>query len=194
MAAVIRRAAAGQQRDERSEAELIRLAADGDRRAFEEIYHRHAERAFGLLTRLLGPDIEREDLVQETFVRLHAALPRFRGDCNLSTLIYRIATRVVIDHWRRRPARMAPELDLDRKIAPGLSPAEHAEYRESIAQAVTLLQKLKPKLRVAFVLREVMDLPHEQVARIVEIHPVAARMRVALAKRALAALARKEDR
>ena len=193
MAAVTRRTGAAPA-DQRSDAELIGLAAAGDGAAFEVIYRRHAERVFGLLTRLLGPDIEREDLLQETFVRLHAALPRFRGDCTLSTLVYRIATRVVIDHWRRRPARMAPELDFDGEIAPGLSPAEHADRRESIARAVMLLNKLKPKLRVAFVLREVMDLPHDEVARIVEAHPAAARMRVALAKRALAALARKEDR
>ena len=192
MAAVTRRAAPA---DQRSDAELIGLAAAGDSGAFEVIYRRHAERVFGLLTRLLGPDIEREDLLQETFVRLHAALPRFRGDCTLSTLAYRIATRVVIDHWRRRRrVRMQPELDFDGEIAPGLSPAEHADRRESIARAVMLLNKLKPKLRVAFVLREVMDLPHDEVARIVEAHPAAARMRVALAKRALAALARKEDR
>ena len=192
MAAVIRRVAPA---DQRSDAELIGLAAAGDSGAFEVIYRRHAERVFGLLTRLLGPDIDREDLLQETFVRLHAALPRFRGDCTLSTLAYRIATRVVIDHWRRRrPVRMEPELDFDGEIAPGLSPAEHADRRESIARAVMLLNKLKPKLRVAFVLREVMDLPHDEVARIVEAHPAAARMRVALAKRALAALARKEDR
>jgi len=191
VAAVIRWAAAA---DQRSDAELIGLAASGDSAAFEVIYRRHAERTFGLLTRLLGPDIEREDLLQETFVRLHAALPRFRGDCSLSTLVYRIATRVVIDHWRRRPAKLTPELDFDSEIAPGLSPAEHADRREAIARAVTLLNKLKPKLRVAFVLREVMDLPHDEVARIVEAHPAAARMRVALAKRALAALASKEDR
>jgi DNA-directed RNA polymerase specialized sigma24 family protein len=55
-----------------------------------------------------------------------------------------------------------------------------------------LLAQLKPKHRVAFVLREVMGLSHDEAARITAVHPAAARMRVAAAKRALAKLVVKQ--
>ncbi|HEU0033908.1 MAG TPA: sigma-70 family RNA polymerase sigma factor [Kofleriaceae bacterium] len=177
---------------EPSDAELVRGVVAGERIAFERIYRRHADAVFALLTRLIGPDREREDLLQETFIRLHPALGRFRGECALRTFVFQIATRVAIDHLRRR--RRTPteldDFDLDGEIDPRATPVEQAQRREQLARAVEVLGKLRPKLRVAFVLREVMDLSHEEVARIVDARPAAARMRVALAKRAIAKLGR----
>lgn len=169
---------------------LATLAAAGDRAAFESIYRAHADRTFALLTRLIGPDREREDLLQETFVRLHAALPRYRGDASLVTFIYQIATHVALDHLRRR--RPLDELDLDGEIDPSSTPAEQTARREELARAFAMLEKLPPKHRVAFVLREVMEYSHEEVAVLVGSFAATARMRVNAAKRRLAALARKE--
>jgi RNA polymerase sigma-70 factor (ECF subfamily) len=179
--------------------ELAQRTGEGDRAAFEAIYREHADRVFALLTRLVGPDREREDLMQEVFIRLHPALARFRGDCALSTFIYQITTRVAVDHLRRRRRRRTEALaaddtlDLDGEIDPGLSPADQAARRQELADALALLDALSPKLRAAFVLREVMGLSHDEVARIVASHPAAARMRVALARRAIAKLCARKD-
>jgi RNA polymerase sigma-70 factor (ECF subfamily) len=172
--------------------ELVARATAGDDAAFEQIYRRHAQPVFTLLTRLLGPDRDREDLLQDVFVRLHAALARFRGEASLLTLVYRITTCVAIDHMRRRkPVELVDQID--DEIDPNLSPADQSARREEIRGALALLARLKPKHRVAFVLREVMGLSHEEVARIVGAHPAAARMRVAAAKRQLARLAAREE-
>lgn len=170
----------------------VRAASADAASAFEAIYREHAERVFALLTRLLGPDREREDLLQETFIRLHGALPRFRGDCSMTTFVYRITTRVAIDHMRRR--RPLAASDFSDEVDAGLTPAEHVARCEQLARAVGLLAQLSPKHRVAFVLREVMGLSHEEIGTIVEAQPAAARMRVAKAKRVLAKLTAKEDR
>jgi RNA polymerase sigma-70 factor (ECF subfamily) len=169
---------------------LAMLAAAGDRGAFESIYRAHADRIFGLLTRLIGPDREREDLLQETFVRLHAALPRYRGDASLVTFTYQIATHVALDHLRRR--RPLDELDIDGELDPSATPAEQAARREELGRALALLEKLSPKHRVAFVLREVMGYSHEEVAVLVGSFAATARMRVNAAKRKLAALTARE--
>lgn len=157
--------------------------------AFAAIYREHAQAVFTLLTRLIGPDREREDLMQVVFLRLHSALPRFRGDCTLLTLIYRITTRVAIDHMRRRrPVEICDQLE--DEIDPSSTPVEQATRREEITRALAMLARLKPAHRVAFVLREVMGLSHEEVARIVDVRPATARMRASAAKRTLAKLAR----
>jgi RNA polymerase sigma-70 factor (ECF subfamily) len=179
--------------------ELVQRAGAGDRAAVEAIYRAHADRVFALLTRLVGPDREREDLMQDVFIRLHPALARFRGDCALSTFIYQITTRAAVDHLRRRRRQRTDAfadggtLDLDGEIAPGLSPADQAARRQELADAMSLLDALSPKLRAAYVLREVMGLSHDEVARIVDAHPAAARMRVALARRAIARLRAQKD-
>ena len=43
---------------------------------------------------------EAEDLTQEVFVKVHQALPKFRGDCKVSTWVYRIATHAAFDRLR----------------------------------------------------------------------------------------------
>ena len=175
------------------EDELVRRVVAGERAAFEDIYRRYADRVFALLTRLVGPDREREDLLQEVFIRLHPALARFRGDCALGTLIFRIATRVAIDrlrHLHRNKTELV-DFDLEDELDPAAGPAETAQRREELTQALDVLGQLGPKLRVAFVLREVMGMSHEEVAQLTDTNAAAARMRVALAKRAVAKLAAK---
>ena len=110
----------------------------------------------------------------------------------MTTFVYRITTRVAIDHMRRR--RPLAEIDDAAEIATGITPADHVAKCEQLARAVSLLAQLSPKHRVAFVLREVMGLSHEEIGMIAEAHPAAVRMRVAKAKRVLAGLAAKEER
>ena len=166
--------------------ELIAQLVAGDPAAFEAIYRRHAGMVFSLLTRLIGPDREREDLMQDVFVRLHSALARFRGECALTTLLYQITSRVAIDHLRRRKRFAIDDFDLDDEIDPRASPAEQTLRREQLTAAVELLATLSPKHRVAFILREVMELPFDEIARMVGALPATTRMRVNAAKRALA--------
>ena len=52
-----------------------------------------------------------EDLTQEVFVKINGALADFRGDSELSTWIYRIATRAALDRLRLCSARRAETLD-----------------------------------------------------------------------------------
>src|SRR5690349_9284115 len=71
-----------------------------DPEAFAEIYRAHAAAVYRRLTRILGPIPEREDLAQDVFLALHRALPRFRGDAALGTLITRIAINIAYEHLR----------------------------------------------------------------------------------------------
>ncbi|MFC2027741.1 RNA polymerase sigma factor, partial [Chloroflexota bacterium] len=64
---------------------------------FEQYHHR----IFHYLLRLTQDQAEAEDLTQETFIRVHNSLPKFRGEASLSTWIYRIATNVNLDHLRK---------------------------------------------------------------------------------------------
>jgi RNA polymerase sigma-70 factor (ECF subfamily) len=69
---------------------------------FQDIYDAFNERIRRYLARLIGA-ADSEDLVQEVFLKVHAALGNFRGDSSLSTWIYRIATNAAMDHLRKSP-------------------------------------------------------------------------------------------
>jgi RNA polymerase sigma-70 factor (ECF subfamily) len=176
--------------DPSADAELVREAVAGDPRAFAALYERHVEAAHRLLSRLVGCVDEREDLLQEAFLRLHRALPRFRGDAQLPTFLHRIVVHVAYDFLearRRRPASLdVTGLELVDEREP--SPAQCAQRSEQLARTLGYLARLTPKRRIAYVLREVVGLTYPQIADLIGTWPPTVRMRVKLAHRQLASM------
>ncbi len=176
--------------------ELAVAAAAGDAGAFAELYARYADRVFARVTRLVGPGPDREDVLQQVFLELHRALPRFRGDSAVSTFLYRIAINVTYDHLRRR-TRRAGEHDpgaLDSLIDGDLTPEDRAHRREELAQIFALLDRIKPKKRIAFVLVAVEGLTIGEAAELVGAQPEAVKQRVLHARRELVALMQSAER
>lgn len=66
---------------------------------FQEIYTTFQPKIHGYLSRMLG-GFDAEDLTQEVFVKVDKALRNFRGEAQLSTWIYRIATNAALDRLR----------------------------------------------------------------------------------------------
>lgn len=71
---------------------------------FREIYTVYYLKIVRYLRRLVG-EIEAEDVAQEVFVKVNKALDGFRGESQLSTWIYRIATNAAMDHLRKSASR-----------------------------------------------------------------------------------------
>ena len=175
------------------EAELCARAAAGDGQAFAALYHTHADAVFRLLTRLVGPVADREDLLQNVFVRLHRALPGYRGEASLATLLYKVAVRVARDHLRSRARRpvLVTEAYAGEAAADRPGAVRQAPPSSEVAAALEFLARLKPDQRIAFVLREVMELSYPEIGELVGCRAATARMRVAAAARKLAALNRR---
>ena len=160
----------------------------GDHQAFDVIFRHHFDSVFRRLTRLLGPVPEREDLVQEVFISVYRGLGRFRGDAAFSTWLHRIVVHVSYSHLRRRrrtTAEIETEVAADRSLAAGLSPEEAARQRQQLTEALALLQKIKPKKRIAFLLRVVEGLSLAEIGEIVEATPAAVGQRIRHADREL---------
>jgi RNA polymerase sigma-70 factor (ECF subfamily) len=173
------------------DARLVAAAAAGDRRAFADLYRRHLDPVYARLTRVMGPVPEREDLLQQIFLDVYRALPRFRGDASFSTFLHRIVLNVAFEHLarRRRGAARNESADprqLEALIAPGASPEQRARQREELRRLFALLEHLSPKRRTAFVLVAVECLPLEEAASLLDANPAAVKQRVLEARRELA--------
>lgn len=75
---------------------------------FQKIYDAFQPKILRYLVRLVG-EPEAEDLTQEVFVKVSQALKTFRGDSQLSTWVYRIATNAAIDKIRTASFRQSAE-------------------------------------------------------------------------------------
>ncbi len=177
--------------------ELVRRASSGDRHAYDQLYTNHVDAVYRRLTRLIGPVAEREDLVQEVFLDVFRGLPRFRAESTFSTWLHRVVVNIACEHLRRvrrRPlASIHPEA-LEQLLAPGASPEAQALERDQLQCALRYLAALKPKQRIAFVLRVVEGLPLEEIATLTGARAPAVGQRVKHALKHLAAMAAREQK
>lgn len=175
---------------------LIDRALRGDRRAFDEIYRRYADEVHRRVSRLVGPDPEREDLVQQVFIDVFRGLSRFRRESAFSTWLYRIVVNVSYEHLRRRQRRPAEvvALELVERADDRATPEEAARRREELLRGLALLERLDPRKRIAFVLRSVEGLSLEEIGAIVGAKAPAVGQRVKHAQRELAAMIEREEK
>ncbi len=123
--------------------------------------------------RLLGSADEAQDVVQETFLRWHAAdVDRIEvPEAWLTTVLTNLCLNQLASARARRETyvgRWLPEPLLAGD--PMLGPADTAEQREAVSYAVlTLLERLTPNERAVYVLREAFDYPHREIAEILDI-------------------------
>ena len=85
-----------------SDSALIVRARRGDARAFRTIVERYQEAVARTVIGMLGPGDEADDVGQETFIRLHGSLNRFRGDAGLKTYLTKIAMNLSLNALKRR--------------------------------------------------------------------------------------------
>lgn len=168
---------------------LVQASLDGDRNAFAELVERYRPAVYRIVFRTLGNTADSEDAVQEVFMRAMISLSKYDRRYPFAPWILKIASNYCIDQIRRRKARKyklwsdLSEAE-ERKALWNMSSQPHSqdstqEDRHSYLElAQSLLNQLKPKRRMAFVLREIEGREYEEVAAILGIPETTARVRV----------------
>jgi RNA polymerase sigma-70 factor, ECF subfamily len=134
-------------------------------------------RLFGLTYRMLGSRADAEDIVQETYVRWHqAAHDRVESP---EAWLVTTASRLAIDRLRRlkteREAYTGPWLP-EPIVTPPPSPDRDLELAADLSIAfLTLLERLAPEERAAFLLHDVFDVGYREIAAVIERSEAACR-------------------
>lgn len=178
------------------EGALVAAACLGDHGAYTALYQRYAVRVHARLTQLVGPTCDREDLVQQVFLELHRALPRFRAESSIGTFIHSITVHVALDHLRRRsrrPSDFTTE-ELDELIDGSPTPEDRARRHDELSEVLALLERIKPAKRIAFALVAIAGLSLDEAAEIVEVSADVIKQRVLRTRRELVAMLSRTER
>jgi RNA polymerase sigma factor (sigma-70 family) len=135
---------------------------------------------------------EREDLVQDIWLAVWLALPRFRGECSERTFVYRIAHNRAISHVDRRarahkPAATPPDLP---DAAAG--PAESDEQARTLAALLRALRAL-PVIDRQIVQMSLDGLPQREIGEVLGIRENHVAVRLNRARKRLRELMEKPD-
>lgn len=174
--------------DSRNTDELIAEAREGNHRAFEALVRETYADTYTLAYRLVGDEEDARDVVQETYLRAHKGLAKFRGDAQLSTWLHRITANCASTYLGRRGKHRHDSLDDELDIADEtlqLDPVHQADIGDLRSQLVEALMQLPPKLRAVIVLRDIYDLSHESIAEQLDITESAAKVRLHRARKRL---------
>ena len=133
-------------------------------------------RLFGLAYRMLGSRADAEDIVQEAYIRWHELDPTSIG--NAEAWLVTTATRLAIDRLRRlkteRDAYIGPWLP--EPIVSDTPPDRQFELAEDLSIAfLTLLERLAPEERAAFLLHDVFDVGYAEIATVIDRSEAACR-------------------
>lgn len=173
---------------------LARRAAEGDRVAQRELFHAQKRSVHHTLFRILGNNRELEDLVQDAFLEIFRALPSFRGDSTLSRWCQTIATRTAyLAISRRKPTPVDLETVEDTIAHDDPDAHRIALAREAARRLYAAMDRLDPKMRIAFALSVVDGLSIGEVAQLTDSTTVAVKTRVWRARRELFKRAQKDQ-
>ena len=147
---------------------LMAATAGGDLTAFDHLVRRHQGRLSNFFVRMGVTQVDADDLLQETFLKIFRACKGYKPDAQFTTFLHTVARNTFIDRVRR--SHRYQELiegytgETGAKVAP---PAVGAGgVRLDVA---ALLAQLSPKLREVVVLVAIQGLQYDEAAAVLAI-------------------------
>ena len=170
------------------DAECVRRVQQGDTDSFEVLVRRHQKAIFNLVYRLLGNYDEAAEVAQEVFLSAFKSIHQFRGDANFSTWLYRIGLNHASSRRRSLNSTQQHHIPLDgtEVIADrAVDPAKNLEHKEIQQRVQQALNGLDPEDARIILLRDLQDIPYEDVAEMLDIPVGTVKSRLHRARRAL---------
>jgi RNA polymerase sigma-70 factor, ECF subfamily len=168
--------------------DLMPLVHDGDARAFEVVFDRHADAAFSLAYRMCGRRGTAEDIVQEAFLSLWRSGARYdRQRGSVRSWVLGVVHNRAIDLFRRESTRTGQDVNAEGIIERMPAPEDTAgevQSREDADEVRTALGALPSEQRKVIELAYFGGFTHTQIASMLQLPAgtVKGRMRLGLTK------------
>lgn len=181
-------------KDSSSDAQLVERVQRGDKRAFDLLVLKYQGRVQAIVGRFVRDRDEVADVSQEAFIKAYRALPKFRGDSQFYTWLYRIAVNCAKNYLVSRSRRpQSGDLELEDAEQLGASAhltelenPENSLARDQLAAALqSAVDELPEELRSAVTLREYDGLSYEEIAEVMSCPIGTVRSRIFRAREAI---------
>jgi RNA polymerase sigma-70 factor (ECF subfamily) len=164
------------------EQERVRRVVAGNGEALRALVAEYHPLAYGLALKVLGERGDAEEVAQDAFLKIHRALPQFRGDSSLKTWILRIVLRLSLNRRRDRARSAWYRLGLHQGVD-----GEEAEHLPQLVRQMTpnpesqcissetrrivlrLVDELPEALREALILNSFEELSYDEIARVLKV-------------------------
>ncbi|NQT96417.1 MAG: sigma-70 family RNA polymerase sigma factor [Candidatus Marinimicrobia bacterium] len=173
------------------EAEIIRMALNGDQSAQTELVKTHSTRIYNLGLRIMRNEEDAEDVLQETFITMLNKLQQFSGKSSLYTWLYRIATNIALQKLREKK-RLEAKISIHEPDFEALRGSQLREWPEHLEEKINdeqfrnclsvAMEDLPENYRAVFVLRDLENLSTKEAAGVLEISEANVKVRLMRAR------------
>ena len=154
-----------------------------DSEAFAGFYERSSRPLWAYLARVSGDPALADDLMQESFVRFLCAATGTDGEVEARRYLFRIATNLLKDHWRR------PRVGSIEELPEGFfASAESGVQMDSRALLGPAMAQMRPRERQLLWLAHAEGYSHREIAEVMGIRSASIRLLLFRARRKIAAL------
>lgn len=135
----------------------------------KEIWDKYSAELLGYLLKRTGDNVLAEDLLHETFIKVHLNISDLKSGEKLRYWLYRIGDNILADHYRRH-----------KLILPGGASEENEEKPAHSAEdcLLPIIKKLPKKYRDAVLLGDIRGLKQSEVAKLLGISLSGAKSRI----------------
>ncbi|RMD72507.1 MAG: sigma-70 family RNA polymerase sigma factor [Bacteroidetes bacterium] len=147
------------------ELQHIRAIGQGDRKAFEALYRRYADRVYNTALGFAKNAEDAEEITQDVFVRIWRGAQAFKGEAAVHTWIYRITVNAALSFLKKKEKHAA--VSSGEGLPDGATfdhPGARLENKEKARLLFQVIDTLPDNQRTAFLLSYVEHLPRQEVA------------------------------
>src|SRR6266850_8534568 len=147
---------------------VIEACQAGDREAFRLLFETYQDKVFSIAVYSFGGDqAAASDVSQQIFLKLMTSIGQFRGDSAFTTWLYRLVVNACTDEQRKRRRFLPFGESTPMSKIEERKPQEKRYAKLEIADSVqAAIRQLRPKLRMAILLKYVEDLSYEEIASV----------------------------
>lgn len=151
--------------------EIITLYRSGEReKAFSEIVSTYSERLYWHVRHLVSSHEDTDDLLQEIFVKVWTALPSYRGDAQLFTWMWRIATNESLNFMRKKNVRASLQFASieDDDMASRIEDDPYFDGDEAQRYLYEAISQLPDRQKAVFTMRYYDDISYKEMSEILD--------------------------
>lgn len=149
-----------------SDQELIRGCVQENRASQEALYSRYCQKMMVICQRYAKSTLEAEDILQEGFIKVFAAIKSFRGDARLDTWITRIMINTALNNQRHK-LYLLPMVDVTDARLHETEDVSLAAF--NLSELIAMIQSLPDGARVVFNLFAIEGYNHKEIAAMLNI-------------------------
>jgi len=150
--------------------DIVRRAAQGDVNARRDLVEATLDGLWRLAMRLTRRENDADEVVQETYTRVFAALDHLEPTGRFEGYLARTATNLVLERWRRqRPTAEVTGTLTSDALEPWQTVADAEDDRRRLAAVWAAVQELEPQPRAAVLLFYAQNESCDAISRILDV-------------------------